>query len=173
MIVKCSCCNKEFNKQKCEVIKSKNNYCSRSCAAKINNRLFKKRNKKVRHCRNCKIEIIGKGKLYCSIKCQNVFQSEIKIKSWQLGMDDGYETNGTVRRYIKKFLLEKRGQKCEECGWNKINPNTNKCPLEIHHRDGNYKNNIEENLQILCPNCHSLTDTYKNMNKGNGRECRR
>jgi len=173
MIVKCSCCNKEFDKQKSQINKSKNHYCSRSCAAKINNRIFKKRNRQIRCCKNCEIEITGKGKIYCSIKCQNIFQLDNKIKLWQLGKDDGCETNGTVRRYIKKFLLEKRGQKCEECGWNKINLNTNKCPLEIHHKDGNYKNNKENNLQILCPNCHSLTDTYKNMNKGNGRECRR
>lgn len=37
-------------------------------------------------------------------------------------------------------------------------------PLEVHHKDGNKRNNKLENLEILCPNCHSLTDTYKNKN---------
>jgi hypothetical protein len=173
MKVKCNCCNKEFEKRISQVKKSPNNYCSRSCAAKVNNRIFKKRNKKIKYCKNCSNIIDGKGQVYCSIKCQNIFQYNSKIQLWKLGKDDGCETNGTVRRYIKKFLLIERGRKCEECGWNKTNPNTNKCPLEIHHKDGNYKNNKEDNLQILCPNCHSLTDTYKNMNRGNGRECRR
>ena len=71
-----------------------------------------------------------------------------KINNWKNGLDDGYETNGTVRRYIKRYLIEKNNHKCSECGWNKINPNTNKCPLEIHHIDGNYKNNNESNLQL-------------------------
>jgi DNA-directed RNA polymerase subunit RPC12/RpoP len=36
--------------------------------------------------------------------------------------------------------------------------------LEIHHIDGNYLNNTIENLQVLCPNCHSLTLNYKALN---------
>lgn len=40
--------------------------------------------------------------------------------------------------------------------------------LEFHHVDGNRKNDGRENLQYLCPNCHSLTPTYrtKNMKAG-------
>lgn len=34
-------------------------------------------------------------------------------------------------------------------------------------------NNKEENLLLLCPNCHSLTSTYKGANKGNGRPGRK
>ena len=54
-----------------------------------------------------------------------------------------------------------------------MNQFTKKIPLEIHHKDGNYLNNNEDNLELLCPNCHSLTNTYKAANKGNGREDRR
>jgi hypothetical protein len=39
-------------------------------------------------------------------------------------------------------------------------------PLEIHHVDGNPDNETKENLQILCPNCHAQTDTYKGKNMG-------
>ena len=45
--------------------------------------------------------------------------------------------------------------------------------LEIDHIDGNSDNNLLDNLRLLCPNCHSQTKTYKNRNKGNGREKRR
>lgn len=173
MNVKCQYCHKDFDKHISEIKKSPNHYCSRSCAAKINNRLFKKRQKKIKYCKSCQNIIDGQGQIYCSTECQNEFQFNTKIKLWQLGKEKGYETNGTVRRFIKKYLFTKRGYKCEECGWNKINTQTNKCPLEIHHKDGNYKNNKEDNLQILCPNCHSLTNTYKNMNRGNGRDCRK
>ena len=62
---------------------------------------------------------------------------------------------------------------CQEyyrCGWCEINPTSGKIPLEIEHIDGNYKNNTEENLILLCPNCHSLTPTYRALNKGHGRK---
>jgi hypothetical protein len=37
--------------------------------------------------------------------------------------------------------LEKSNYKCEKCGWGEINPFTNTLPLEIHHLDGDYRNN--------------------------------
>ena len=43
------------------------------------------------------------------------------------------------------------------------------CNAQIEHIDGNYKNNAEDNLILLCPNCHSLTSTYKGANLNHGR----
>jgi 5-methylcytosine-specific restriction endonuclease McrA len=39
-------------------------------------------------------------------------------------------------------------------------------------RDGNSENNLEENLRLLCPNCHSLSPNFRNLNKGYGRKWR-
>ncbi|MFE3721419.1 HNH endonuclease signature motif containing protein [Streptomyces cyaneofuscatus] len=39
-------------------------------------------------------------------------------------------------------------------------------PLEVDHIDGNWRNNRPENLRLLCPNCHSTTDTYRGRGKG-------
>lgn len=72
----------------------------------------------------------------------------------------------------KKLFNKNKGNQCEICKWNEINKFTNKCPIELDHIDGDYKNNKIENLRLLCPNCHSLTSTYKNLNKGNGRSYR-
>jgi 5-methylcytosine-specific restriction endonuclease McrA len=37
--------------------------------------------------------------------------------------------------------------------------------LELHHIDGNRQNHLLDNLVILCPNCHSQTDTFRAKNK--------
>jgi Zn finger protein HypA/HybF involved in hydrogenase expression len=71
---------------------------------------------------------------------------------------------------IGKWL--KREQRCWKCGWNEIHPVLNKVPLEINHIDGNSKNNHKDNLEVLCPNCHSLTPNYRALNYGNGRTAR-
>lgn len=77
----------------------------------------------------------------------------------------------TVKEYIKStsvkssVLLKKlikegiKERKCEKCG------NTHwfgeLIPLEVHHKDGNHFNNNLNNLELLCPNCHYFTDSYK------------
>lgn len=78
-----------------------------------------------------------------------------------------------ISRHIKRYLFEKYNYKCSKCGWGEMNPYSKLIPLEIEHIDGNYQNNKEENLTLLCPNCHSLTATYKGANKGNGRKSRK
>jgi 5-methylcytosine-specific restriction endonuclease McrA len=59
-------------------------------------------------------------------------------------------------------LTALRGHKCEKCGlthWLE-KPIT----LEVHHKDGNHLNNELENLELLCPNCHSYTDNWRGKN---------
>lgn len=68
--------------------------------------------------------------------------------------------------------MEKYQCKCSKCGWGEENPFSHTIPLEVEHIDGNFQNNREDNLTLLCPNCHSLTPTYKGANKGNGRKDR-
>ena len=58
--------------------------------------------------------------------------------------------------------------KCEKCKWAERNEYTGNIPIELEHIDGNFKNNNIDSLRLLCPNCHSLTSTYKGANK-NGR----
>lgn len=62
-------------------------------------------------------------------------------------------------------LTNLRGRKCECCGLSEWN--NKPIPLEIHHLDGNHLNNTLENLQILCCNCHALTENFRGKNQTN------
>lgn len=70
---------------------------------------------------------------------------------------------------IRNYLLDKAEHQCEKCGWHEINPVTGLTPLEIHHIDGNYLNSSIDNLQVLCPNCHSLTPNFRSLNENSNR----
>lgn len=59
-------------------------------------------------------------------------------------------------------LVQLRGHKCENCGTETWLGNP--IPLEVHHINGDRLNNTLENLQLLCPNCHALTDNFKGKN---------
>lgn len=122
-------------------------------------------------CINCNKEISKRSK-YCSNKCQKEYQYKIYINKCKNNENNGMRGEYQISSYIKTYLFNKYNNKCARCGWGEINKYTNKIPLEIEHIDGNYKNNIEGNLILLCPNCHSLTSTYKGANLNKGRKSR-
>lgn len=122
-------------------------------------------------CLNCNKELTRYQTKYCSNKCQKEQQYKEYIVRWQQGLEIGLKGQFGISNHIKHYLLEKHNYKCEKCGWGEINPYTQTLPLEAHHKDGDYRNNTEENLELLCPNCHSLTDSYKGANS-KGREDR-
>ena len=110
---------------------------------------------------------------WCGNKCQMTHQYESYIQRWKEGKETGIVGGGLeVSNHIRRYFHEKHSSACSECGWNKINQTTKKSPLHLNHKDGNSLNNKEENLQLLCPNCHSLTPNFGILNKGNGRYTR-
>ena len=79
--------------------------------------------------------------------------SEILVKG------SSFQSYKLKNRLFKECLKEKR---CEHCGrrtWL-----GHEIPLEIHHKNGDNRDNRLENLEILCPNCHALTDSYRGKN---------
>jgi hypothetical protein len=54
-------------------------------------------------------------------------------------------------------------RKCEVCSLSKWLKKP--IPLELHHKNGIKKDNRLKNLQILCPTCHAMTDTYCKQKK--------
>ncbi|MHA5049880.1 HNH endonuclease signature motif containing protein [Streptomyces sp. SD15] len=72
-----------------------------------------------------------------------------------------------LKRAMRELGVEER---CALCGIEPVwlgEP----LPLEVDHLDGNWRNNRVENLRLLCPNCHSTTDSYRGRNKKRVRGC--
>ena len=65
---------------------------------------------------------------------------------------------------IRKKLLQEgyKEHRCERCGLTEWLGQP--IPLELHHIDGDKNNNTLENFQLLCPNCHAFTDSYRGKN---------
>jgi hypothetical protein len=85
------------------------------------------------------------------------------LEEWKEGI---FHPSGNV---AKGLLILEHGEKCQKCGWAGINPFSNTIPVELEHIDGDCYNNKYENCQLLCPNCHAMTPTYKALNAGKGR----
>ena len=160
-------CNKYFKVKPHE----KKIYCGSSCAAIVNN---SKRPKKSYFCTACNKQLHRAERKYCSFKCQNDSYYKQYIALWKQGLESGNRGIKTcvLSKHLRRYLLEKFGNKCFKCGWDQKNPKTLVVPLEINHIDGNAENNKEENLELICPNCHSLTPCFRNLNKGKGRSWR-
>ena len=71
---------------------------------------------------------------------------------------------------LKKRLIQEGIKKecCESCGLTEWLGKP--IPLEMHHMNGDNRDNRLANLQLLCPNCHALTDNYRGLNKSAHRE---
>ena len=78
----------------------------------------------------------------------------------QLSIEEICVKNSTYKntRYLKKRLIESgiKPNYCEICGFSD--------KVELHHINGDPTDNRLENLQILCPNCHSKTENYRGAN---------
>lgn len=114
-----------------------------------------------------------RDKKYCSKICYVNHQNEIKLNKWRNGEESGCDISGEIKIFLRNYLLKKADYKCQECGYNKLNQYTGRTILQIHHIDGNCFNTKEENLKVLCPNCHALTENFGNRNKNSTRIDRR
>lgn len=132
--INCLICKKLFEhiSSRCNKVK----YCSNKCRY-IAHRNKGKTEYKCNYCHKKFNAALSTKRKYCSRACVNKSSKDIFKPVYS-----------TVRKMmIRRNLLKS----CQRCGFNE-EPKI----LGVHHKDRNRHNNEMSNLEILCPNCHSL-----------------
>lgn len=170
--MKCPICKKQFEPKQIKKTKSGKRFCSHSCQVKYVKEKWIKAGRiaiknrpkkiKVQNCLNCGKEYIFRicdspNSKYCSRKCCYEYRK-------RMGLGKGKKChfyihgkgrlrdkeNGYVQEWDKISLKQKAKdnyicQICDKRGGK----------LHVHHKDLNPKNNKINNLQTLCPRCHT------------------
>jgi len=182
--VKCETCGKLFDKEQHRINRTKSgkHFCSKECYRK--NPMGSAKTGKEISCDYCgsivykslsQLNASKSGKHFCSKECSGKYISESINNNFNVVCDycdkpfrkspsSIGKTNFCSRicweKYIQSdspsYYRKFKKDKCEYCGLIPIN----KCQLDIHHNDGNKKNNESENLITLCANCHRLIHYY-------------
>ena len=143
-------------------------FCSKSCAATYNNNSGNFNRRRLEGiCKKCNTKIRS-SRSYCNNCYSSSVMHDIKIPLWLSGEWSG-GTNAGLSQIIRKYLLKINDYSCSKCGFNKRHPDDEKTILEINHINGDGTDHSPKNLEVLCPNCHALTSSYRGRNYGNGR----
>lgn len=150
---KCKKCGKDF-----EPVKGLVNYCSLECR---NSRSWSEEDKKKKSISaksSEKVMIVNRNrpedywKKIGEIRKENhrkqILESDYKDLSFES---------------LRFRILYEQENKCNKCGLDEWLGQD--LVLELEHKDGNNKNNNRDNLEMICPNCHSLTETWRGRNK--------
>ncbi len=154
---KCPNCNKRIPFEK-----RRNKFCNHSCSMAYINRTSK-RKYFPKKCPICDKEFTDQKNTCCSKECRKEYNYRVYIEKWLKGTESGNNKH-SISPYVRRYLFNKNSNKCQICGWSKKNKYSGNIPLEVEHKDGDCFNSKENNLMLLCPNCHSLTRTYKALN---------
>ena len=163
----CINCNKETNNPK---------FCSRSCSVAFHNKGVCKNGLKgtgkVIFCRLCGKQTVKNDRNYCSPQCYYKDKWNLwKIKVEKDGVFFPSTKYNTAALNVKKYLMEKHGEKCSICGqlplWN-----DKPLVLILDHINGIANDWSISNFRLVCPNCDTQLPTFKGRNKNGVRKYR-
>ena len=159
----CLKCKEEFEPSKGLI-----NYCSLKCR---NSRYWTENDKLKKSLSAKKSEKVKKNiedrKFQSKSFEQYREQVEKQKTTWNNKILNETYSNLSFERLRKRVILE-QNNKCGCCKIDKWNGKS--ITLELEHKDGNHYNNERNNLEALCPNCHSQTETWRGKNKKNNRK---
>jgi len=170
MLVSCENCKKEVNKSKTELKRSKNHFCTRSCAATFNNRGKNKRSPLARTCKVCQQKYENRKGYRSQAFCPKCRSAVVPTRTVTIGE---YRTRVSVRdkhpswlhshvRTLNKSWNRRLGTSCQRCEYS--------IHVELAHIKAisSFPNsailgevNSPDNLLVLCRNCHWEYDNGK------------
>jgi hypothetical protein len=100
-------------------------------------------------------QVWSKGKTWSKIK--DISDKLVENSTYSSGLP--YSSNKLKKFLLKLGMMEHVCMNCKLSSWLDF-----PIPLELHHVNGNRFDNRIENIQLLCPNCHSFTDNYRGKN---------
>lgn len=153
VFVECNQCGGWFWKAKRFLGRHNHSYCSRKCSSLA----IKVERKKLR-CSFCgktfstrtvnDLRHSRSGLYFCSRFCKDRGQ---RIENGLKDIWPNHYGNGNGAYNYRKRAIGKYGAQCCACGYGEHEE-----ALQVHHIDGDRKNNSIENLVVLCANCHWL-----------------
>jgi hypothetical protein len=87
-------------------------------------------------------------------------QKKIPLDEILAGDHPYFQTNKLRKKLLKEGIFN---NKCSCCGISEWN--NKEITMHLDHIDGDSSNHKKDNLRMLCPNCHSQTDTWCGRNK--------
>lgn len=148
----CLTCHSKFTAERKEVNRGLGNFCSRSCSAS-RPRKTKTPNSVCAYCgtsfykRPSSITKSKSGFVFCCREHKDLAQRLNGITAIQpphYGTGNGHKTGRLI-------AIRHLPHQCNRCGYDR-----DIRILEVHHIDRDPSNNQLDNLEILCPNCHTI-----------------
>lgn len=161
----CNECSKKFG---LPASKKASEFCSLSCSV-----AHRKKNKAPIKCLCCATLLQRPARNYgkpsfCDNKCKNNFTYQQSVERWLAGDLTGTKgKNRDLTQFVRRYITE-RDIVCVLCGQSDI-WNGKKLKLQVDHINGRCAESHPENLRLLCPNCHTQTETYGSKNKNSDR----
>ena len=168
--VQCTNCHITFHKKVSEVKRSKNHFCSRSCAASFNNKGIQRNKPSLRQCTACHIEYkcdkkhisktfcpscfeewkMEKTPEYIKKKTLGEYQNKISVKgkhrSW---------LNGEIRNFNRSWNKGLTSCSCQMCGYSTHVELCHIKPISSFDESATLGDiNDPSNILVLCPNHH-------------------
>ena len=157
MIVECLNCMKEFDKKPSQITKSPNHFCTKRCAATLNNKKFPKRKPAIKkYCKLCD-KVIKNKSIHCTTcdaiergkKVDNMTIKEVKYNNTQLS------SRYARIRCRARYVYSDTDNSCQNCGYDMHVEICHLKAISSFAEDTKISIvNSSSNIIILCRNCH-------------------